>query len=93
MQAVRVASLLLLAMAAAQAMPHYVFCAQGLDSIEEARASPSDVLDIYYVQAPAFEAVYGDLFKSVGGYHTALGIVIGAVIIGLSMIISAAVHG
>lgn len=84
--------------AATAAMPHYVFCVDGID-VSQAQAAPSDVIDIYYMQgmpvalhvhthththalthamphaAPAFEGAFGDLFKSIGGYHTGLGII------------------
>eukprot|EP01133_Synstelium_polycarpum_P010878 gene10878-12674_t len=32
-----------------------------------------NVLDVYYLQAPIFEGVYGDLFGELGGYHAAIG--------------------
>ncbi|EFA74769.1 hypothetical protein PPL_11801 [Heterostelium album PN500] len=32
-----------------------------------------DIIDVYYMQAPIFESVYGDIFGKLGGYHSALG--------------------
>jgi hypothetical protein len=43
--------------------------------ISQAFASPTDSISVYYMQAPAFEGAFGDLFKSIGGYHTAFGII------------------
>ncbi len=43
-----------------------------------ARGTPAQhrpAAQIYYMQAPAFEGMFGDLFKSIGGYHTAFGII------------------
>eukprot|EP01132_Coremiostelium_polycephalum_P002854 gene2854-3546_t len=32
-----------------------------------------DVIDVYYLQAPLFEGMFGDLFGKLGGYHSAVG--------------------
>ncbi len=52
----------------------FIFCQHGIN-ISAAVAAPTDQLQIYYMQAPAFEGLFGNLFKGIGGYHTALGIV------------------
>jgi len=53
---------------------HFVFCAKGIN-VTKAYAAATDRLEIYYMQAPAFEGAFGDLFKSIGGYHSAFGII------------------
>jgi hypothetical protein len=53
---------------------HFIFCPRGVN-ISAAMARPTDSLEVYYMEAPAFEGAFGNLFKSLGGYHSAFGII------------------
>merc|ERR1711916_350056 len=56
----------------AEKIPHFVFCHNGIN-ISEAMAKPTDMVEFYYMQAPAFEGFFGNLFKYLGAFHTAFG--------------------
>jgi hypothetical protein len=58
----------------ATAIPTFVFCQKGVN-VSEAYAKPGDKLQIYYMQAPAFEGFFGNLFKYLGIFHCAFGVV------------------
>lgn len=55
-------------------MPHFVFCENGSD-VKDAIAKDTDMLEVYYAQAPVFEAVFHNLFGYLHGYHCAFGVV------------------
>jgi len=56
-------------------VPHYIFCTRGVP-IENLplHIDPGDTVDIWYQEAPVFEAVYGNLFAYINGYHVSIGL-------------------
>jgi len=55
-------------------VPHYTFCQRGVrDDLLPIHINSSDILEVWYQEAPVFEAVYGNLFAYINGYHVSIG--------------------
>jgi hypothetical protein len=55
-------------------VPVFIFCQHGVN-VSEAYAQPTDKLQFFYMQAPAFEGFFGNLGKIFNAYHTAFGVI------------------
>mmetsp|Transcript_121792 Transcript_121792/g.171357 ORF Transcript_121792/g.171357 Transcript_121792/m.171357 type:complete len:347 (+) Transcript_121792:69-1109(+) len=73
MMKVSIVALFLACIASAHCF-EFIFCEDGVN-VTEAISKPTDHIQVWFLEAPVFKAAFGNLFKLLKGFHTAVGFV------------------